>query len=72
MLTLNDEEQERCKTIMGLFGVLSEKFNPQHNEAILFLKYCKIIREQSENAEKCNGHLRLTAYEHEYKENTAD
>ena len=28
MQTLNDEEQEKCKSSMGLFEVLSETFKP--------------------------------------------
>ena len=41
----------RAKTVQnkgGLFEVLSEDFRPQHNEALLFFQYCKLIREQSE------------------------
>ena len=35
-----------------MFKVLSEKFQSQHNETILSLQYCKLIREQRENAEE--------------------
>ena len=31
METLTDEEQEKCKTSMGLFKVLCEKFKSQQN-----------------------------------------
>ena len=49
--TLNDGEQEKYKTSMGLFKVLSKEFNPQHNDTILSLQYCKPIRGQNESAE---------------------
>ena len=48
MQTLNYQEQEKYKTSVGLFKVLSQKFKPQHNKIILSLQYCKLIREQSE------------------------
>ena len=48
---LNDEEQEKYKTSAGLFGVLSDKFKPEHNEMILSLQYCKLAIEQNEEAE---------------------
>ena len=44
--------QEICENIKGLFDTLSGKFKPQHNEAILYLKYCKIIQNADENAVK--------------------
>ena len=57
--TLNDEEQVKCRTSMGLLEVFSEKFKPQHNERILSLKYCKWIREENENAMKWMCYLRI-------------
>ena len=44
MQTLNDEDQEKCKTSMGLFKVLSEKIKPKHNKTIISLLYCQILR----------------------------
>ena len=46
---------------MGLFEVKSEKFKPQCNETILSLQYCKLIRQQSEQAEELVGYLRIKA-----------
>ena len=51
MQTLNDEEQGKFKTSMGLFEVLSENFKLQHNETILSLQYFKLIREQIKKIE---------------------
>ena len=46
--TMNDEGQEKCKTTMGLFEVLGEKFKPQHSETVLSFKYYRLIREKNE------------------------
>ena len=46
MQVLYDEKQERFKTSMGLFEVLSEEIKSQHNETVLSLQYCKLIWEQ--------------------------
>ena len=46
----------------------SEKFKLQYNETILYLLYCKIIKEQSDNADKWMVHLRMKANECKYKE----
>ena len=35
MQTLNGEQQEKCRTNMGLFEVLRGQLQPQHNETIL-------------------------------------
>ena len=40
----------------GLFKVLSDKFKPQHNEMILSLQYCKLVRQQKENTKEWIGH----------------
>ena len=37
MQMLNDEEQAKCKTGVGLFEVPSGKFESQHSETILSL-----------------------------------
>ena len=51
MQTINGEENEKCKTSMSLFEVLSEKFRSQHNETTLSLQYCK-VRQQYKNAKE--------------------
>ena len=66
--TLNDEEKEKCKTIMGLFKVLSELFKSQHIETVLPLQYCKLLGEPSDDAAEWIGCLRVKANECEYKE----
>ena len=43
--TLNDEEQEKCKSSIGLLEVMSEKQMPQY-KTILSLQCCRLIREQ--------------------------
>ena len=48
---------------MALFEVLSEKFKPKHNETILPLQFCKLIRQQNKNADEGMGHLRIKANE---------
>ena len=35
--TLNDVEQEKCKTSKGLCKMLHENFKPQHNKTVLSL-----------------------------------
>ena len=42
----NIKQQEKCKTSTELFIILNKEFSPQHNETILSLQYCKLIREQ--------------------------
>ena len=46
------EEQEECKTSKGLFEVLRENIKPHYSKTKLSLQYYKLIREQSENAER--------------------
>ena len=52
---------------MGIFEVLNEKCKLQHKAKILFLQYCKIIRQQSRNSKERTGHLRMKANTYEYK-----
>ena len=66
MQTSNDEEQEKCKTSIALFAVLSENFKLQHNETILSVQYCKLIRQQSENAQEWADPLRIKMHECKY------
>ena len=49
---------------MTLLEVLSDKFKPQHNETVLSLQYCKLTREQNENAE--DWMVNLIIKENEY------
>ena len=65
---VSHKAKKKCKTTVGLFDVLSEKFKLQHNQTILSLKYWKLIREQSKNADEWVGYLRMKANEYEYKE----
>ena len=69
--TLTEAEHEKCMTSARLLNMLSEKwkkFKPKYNETMLSFQYCKLIREQSENAEEWMGHCRIKANECEYKE----
>ena len=68
MQIFNDTEQEKCRPSAGLFEVASEKFKPQHNETILSMQYCKLTREQNENAEEWMGRIRLKVIECSFKE----
>ena len=65
--TLNDDEKVRWKTRSGLLEVLSDKLKPQNNEMMVSLQYCKLTRQQNENADKWTGWLRIKANEFEYK-----
>ena len=58
MQTFNDTEQEEYRTGARLFEVFSDKFKLQHNETILLLKCCKLVKEENENAEEWIGHIR--------------
>ena len=49
---LNDSENEKYMTSLGLFEVLSEKLKRQHNEIMLSLQYCELIREENESTEE--------------------
>ena len=68
MQTLNDDDQERCRTSIGLLKVLSEKLKSHNNETIWSLQHCKLVREQNENAEGRMGCLRIKANECVYKD----
>ena len=50
--------------------MLIEKFKPQHNQTVLQSQYCKLIKEQNENAEEWMDHFRIKANECGYKEKT--
>ena len=68
MSTLNDEIKEKCNTSLGLFEVFSEQFKSKLSETILSLQYCKLIRQQSENAEEWMNCLTSKASECKDKE----
>ena len=40
--------------------MLGHKFTPQHDEAILSLQYCKLLRHTDGSAEEWIGRLRIT------------
>ena len=65
--TLNGKKQEKCQTCFGLLKVLSAKFKMQHDETIVSLQYCKLVREE-ESAEELMDHLIIKANKCEYKE----
>ena len=65
--TLNDWEQEKCKTGSGLLEGLNEKFKPQH-ETILSLKQWKLVREEKESAIEWMTHQTIKANKCEYKD----
>ena len=55
--TLNDTEQEICRTSTGQFEVPSKKFSLQHNKTVVSLQYCKLTRKQDEAVKEWMGHL---------------
>ena len=61
MQILSDKEKEKCRTCTGLFKVLTGKLNPQCNETILSLQYCKLTRKQNKNVTESVGYLRIKA-----------
>ena len=65
---LNYNEHGKCQTSPGLFEVQSEKFKHQHDEPVLLLQYCKLIKEEKESAEEWMSHLRVKANKCEHKE----
>ena len=66
------QKEEKCRTSAGLFEVLSKNIKTQHNETIDSVQYCKLEREQKENAEEWMGYLRLQANGSGYKKKTED
>ena len=64
MQILNDEEKE--KNVKPAWGYL--EYWVKHLKQILSFQYCKIIREQSENAEVWMSYLRMKANECKCKE----
>ena len=52
---------------MGMLEVSSEKFKAWHNETFLLLQYCKLKREQNENAKELMDCLRIKAKKCGYK-----
>ena len=44
--------KEKCETSPELFEMPIEKFQSQHNETILSMKYCKLVRENRKSAEE--------------------
>ena len=51
------EEKEICKTMKGLFSMLSNSFKPCHNCIILTLQYQTLHRKTNESAKELIGKL---------------
>ena len=66
--SLASEEKDTCSTLEGLFKILTNKFRLQFNETIISLQFCKLSRQDGENAEEWIGRLRLSTIECNYKE----
>ena len=52
----------------SLFDTPSNKFKPQYNETIKWLKFDKLVRQHNENVEEWMGRVRLAAVECNNKE----
>ena len=48
---------------------MGDKFRPQHHETILFLQYCKLIKQSKETAKEWMWRLRIKAVQWNYKQN---
>ena len=55
--------QDKCRLFKGLRKMLKS----QYNETVLSLQYCKLTKEQNDNADEWMGCLRLKANECDYK-----
>ena len=62
------QKKDKCNTLEGLFEILTKKFRPQFNETIKSSQFCKLSRQNGENAEEWKGRLWLSAIECNYKE----
>ena len=54
--------------MQGLFEVLNENSSAQHNETMLSLQYCKLVKEEKGYDRKVMGHERVKANVCKYKE----
>ena len=55
IVSLTSEEKYLCNTLEGLFKILTNKFRPEFNETIKSLQFCKLSRQDAENAEEWMG-----------------
>ena len=55
--SLKSEEKDMCSTLEGLFKIFTNKFKQQFNETIKSLQFCKLSRQDGENAEEWMGRL---------------
>ena len=65
--TLTKAEQETCKSINGLFGTLTDKFQSQHKETILSVNYLKSNRKDDETVKDWMDMFRVIAANCRYK-----
>ena len=61
MESLTHAEKDTCSTLEGSFQILTIKFRPWFNETIKSLQFCKLSRQDGENAEEWMGRLWLSA-----------
>ena len=66
--SLTSDEKDTCSTLEGPFKILTNKFKLQFNETIKLLQFCKLSRQDGENAEEWMDSLRLSTIECNYKE----
>ena len=62
------QKKKKYNTLEGLFKILMDKFRPQFNETIKSQQFCKLSRQNGENAEEWMGKLCLSTVECSYKE----
>ena len=59
-------KSEKHKSNAGFFNILNAIFKLQDNKT-LSLQYCKLSKEENENAEEWMGHLTIKGNEWNYK-----
>ena len=64
---INNRRTRNLQKYARLFQILNKKFKKQHNEMILSLQYCKLLRDNNESAKLLMGHLRIKVNEHNYQ-----
>ena len=66
--SLTHAEKDTCSPLEGLFKIISNTFRPQFNKMIKSVQFCKLSRQNGENAEEWMGRFWLLAIECHYKE----
>ena len=61
-------EKDTCNTLEDLLEILTNQFRPQFNKTIKSLQFCKLSRQNGENAEEWMGRLWLSVIECNYKQ----